>query len=129
MTKKHSMPTDKAIRGSIYYHINEDGTISQVINHILPTGEKRQIPIHSTPHARVLVTERGLQAQFQFNRSDMTVDDIIRVMYDESDEIMSWLQTDASSAITDADKTFAQQARKKGCSRLEFSIASHHSQS
>jgi len=119
--KKAKLPVDKAVRASIYYHINEDGSISQVINHILPTGLKKQIPVFSTQHGKVLVTEKGLQAQFQFNRQDTTIEDIVEALYSESDDIMGWLQTEAQAAITEADKTFTEQQSNK--TRKEVSLA------
>lgn len=111
--KNPKLPVDKAVRASIYYHINEDGTISQVINHILPTGLKKQIPIFATQHSKVLATEKGLQAQFHFDRQNLTIDEIVEAMYSESDDIMGWLQTEASNALTKAEETFAKQQRNQ----------------
>jgi len=122
MSKKNNpqLPVDKAIRASVYYHINEDGSVSQVINHILPTGLKKQIPLFATQHGKVLVTEKGLQAQFQFNRQNMTIEDIVEAMYSESDDIMGWLQTEGGAAITEADKTFSAQQSKKVTKEVTF---------
>lgn len=113
-TKGLKLPLGKAIRASVVYQQNEDGTLTQVINHIFPTGQKKQIPIFSTNHGKVNVTEKGLQTNFQFDREKMSIPEIVQSMYDEADEVMGWLNTDgAKTAIKAAEEEFAKQALKR----------------
>ena len=113
-TKGLKLPLGKAIRASIYYTRNEDGSLTQVINHIFPTGLKKQIPIFSTNHGKVNITEKGLHTNFQFDREKMGMQEIVQAMYDEADDIMGWLNSDeATAAIKQAEEEFAKQNLKR----------------
>ena len=102
----------KAYRGSVTFNITKDGSLEQVINLYKAAEEPTSVVLHATPHGKLSATKHGLSVNFSFPREKLSYDQIMNHVYDETDEMMAYLQIQQPEIEKQILKTFGQSITK-----------------
>lgn len=104
-TKRKTVKIGKSYNACTKFVQNEQGDIEQkTVLYEQETGSQIQ-PIFQTKHCKVQVTKGGLLLRFKFDRRRQTMDSIEGCVYDETNLVTDFLQSEAGvRAIATAEK-------------------------
>ena len=111
---RKTLRLDKSYTATTRFVQNENGDIEQrttLYEH--ETGSQRQ-PIYQTKHCRVQVTKESLLMYFKFNRKRLPTFAISGCVYDETNLITDFIESEpGSKAIMIADKELNKAAERE----------------
>ncbi len=112
-TKKKSIRLDKSYAASTRFIVNETGNVEQKTTlYEESTGSQRQT-VFNAKHCKLQVTKGGLLISFKFDRRKMPTSAISGCIYDETNLITDFIESEVGSrAIDNAEKEIDKELKR-----------------